>query len=119
MTNPLFPRKKEDYKWGSVYNKSSPFQKNALAAIPLMVQWQWMYEILNQAKQKKQKQNTKKCLQRQMVRKDETILFQNVLALNAFVAWLTDWTERWGCWDYLHSVFKYSAKSDCMNTSAK
>ena len=54
-----------------------------------------------------------------MVRKDETILFQEVSALNAFVGWLTDWTERWGCWDYLRSVLKYSAKSDCMNTSAK
>ena len=63
--------------------------------------------------------STKECLQRQMVVKDETILFQNVSALNALVGWLTDRTERLGYWDYLRSVFKHSAKSDCRNTSAK
>ena len=54
-----------------------------------------------------------------MVRKMKQFYFQDVSALNAFVSWLTDWTEQWGCWDYLCSVFKYSAKSDCMNTIAK
>ena len=56
-----------------------------------------------------------------MVRKDETILFQNVSARNAFVGlpWLSGWTEQWGCWDYLRSVLKYSTASECVNTSAK
>ena len=35
--------------------------------------------------------------QRQMVREDETILFQYVLAHYAFVRWETDWAECRGC----------------------